>query len=82
MLQLLMDFFNNIQCHRIKLAHLCLADDLLIFSKVDFDSFLGIWSVFTGSMNSLVCSLIQQKVNFFPRGSQKMSWMEFKQLQV
>ncbi|XP_039068019.1 uncharacterized protein LOC120214115 [Hibiscus syriacus] len=33
------------KCHRIKLIHFCFVDDLLIFSKGNYDYVMGIWIV-------------------------------------
>ena len=53
------------KCKKIKLTHLCFADDLLIFSKGDLESITGIYKVMQMFYFFSGLQLIVQKVNYF-----------------
>ena len=74
-------FRYHLKCKQINLTHICFADDLLIFTKGDLDSMMGIQNVlkvfYTYSRLQLNC----EKSEFFSTGIQREQLERFiKQL--
>ena len=56
------------KCKRIKLTHLCFVDDLMIFTKGNVDSILGIQNVLKLFYYFLELQLNNEKSEFFSSG--------------
>ena len=74
-------FKFHLKCKKINLTHICFADDLLIFTKGDLDSMMGIQSVLKVFYTSSILQLNCEKSEFFSTGIQREQLERFiKQL--
>ena len=65
------------KCHRIQLTHLCFADDLLIFSKGNLDSIMGIQKVLELFFSYSGLQLNNTKTELFSSG---VSWVGLEEM--
>ena len=74
-------FNYHAKCHKVKLTHLCFADDLLIFSKGNVDSIVGIQKILQQFYAFSGLQLNNAKNELFFLGFQELYWRRYNKLQ-